>query len=66
MKKIKGWVVLTDNKRKSQLVPVDQKFFMCDTCAECLRNEMNLKHSLAPETYIYPYKIVKATLTVES
>lgn len=65
MQKIKGWVVLTDNKSKVPQVPVNQRFFMCDTCAECLRNKMNLKHSLEPETHIYPYKIAKATLTVD-
>ena len=65
MTKIKGWVVVTDFKKKARVVPVEQKFFMAKACAECLRNEMNLKKSLNPETYIYPYKIVKGTLILE-
>jgi len=64
MEKIKGWVVVTDNKKKAKSVPVNQSFFMAKPCAECLRDKMNLKKTLEPETYIYPYKIVKATLVL--
>lgn len=65
MTKIKGWVVVADFNKKARVVPVEQRFFMAKACAECLMNEMNLKKSLNPETYIYPYKIIKATLTLQ-
>ena len=64
MEKIKGWIVVTDNKKKAKTVPVNQNFFMAKACAECLRDKMNLKKSIEPETYLYPHKIIKATLTV--
>lgn len=63
MTKLNGWIVVSDCEGKP--VPVDHRFFMAKACAICLRNEMNIKKSLKPETYLYSYKIKKAILTLE-
>jgi hypothetical protein len=64
-KQVNGWIVLTD-RDSPKIVPVRQQFFVNKVCAEALKNEMNTKKSLDPVTYIYPYKMVKATLIVKA
>ena len=64
MKTIKGWIVIQE-QNKGKIIPLDQRFFVNKPCAECLRNEMNFKKSLEPETHFYSYKIVPSALMIK-
>jgi len=64
MKTVKGWVVVPEQD-KGKIIPLDQRFFVNKPCAECLKNEMNLKKTLEPDSHFYSYKIVPAVLRIK-
>ena len=62
--KIKGWIVICDNKDRIKTVPVAAGFFLIEDDAIDLRDKMEVKRAKDPQTFKYPYKVINATLVV--